>query len=171
MSLVLFIREFPYADVLLYWVHPKRGGFVYLAYPKSGYGGPRLIIDREENCFCYGQNAAMAAKASAFSLLSLGMCSSFHAEKLAKRCLTRGTYFIIQGSRDSYSAFTCPNTNWKSLLIISLSTDIATANSIPTRMALYSDSLFEALKPRRIACSILSPPEDFNCKPMLASIC
>ena len=50
------------------------------------------IIERE---------AATAAKASAFSLQSLGMCSSFQAEKLIKRCLTRDTYFSIRGSHDS----------------------------------------------------------------------
>ena len=67
--------------------------------------------------------------------------------------------------------FTCPTTNWESLRIISLSVDSVDANSIPARMASYSDSLFEALKPNRIACSSLSPPEDFNCRPMSAPVC
>ena len=55
VSLVLFIKEFPCANVLRYWVHPSRGGFVYLAYSDSDYRGTRLIIDKEENCFFYGQ--------------------------------------------------------------------------------------------------------------------
>ena len=113
----------------------------------------------------------MAAKAPAFSLQSLRMCSSFQAEKLPKRCLTRVIYFTIQGSRDSYSAFTCPTTNWESLRIMSLSADIAAFNSILARMASYSDSLFEALKPNRISCSILSPLGDFSCRPMPAPVC
>ena len=113
----------------------------------------------------------MTAKASAFSLQSLGMCSSFRAEKLPKRCLTRVTYFAIRGSRDSYSTFTCPTTNWESLRIISLSIDIAAANLIPARMTSYFDSLFEALKPSRIACSILSPLEDFSYRPMSTPVC
>ena len=95
---------------------------------------------------------AIMAKASAFSLQSLGTCSSFHAEKLARHCLTKATYFAIRGSRDLYSVFTCPTTNWESLRIISLSADIVTANSTPARMASYSDSLFEALRPSWTAC-------------------
>ena len=109
---------------------------------------------------------ATATKVSAFSLQSLGMCSSFQAEKLPKRCLTRVTYLAIRGSWDSYSAFTCPTTNWESLRSMSLSADITTASSIPVRMASYSNSLFEALKPSRIACSILSPIRNFSCRPM-----
>ena len=35
-------------------------------------------------------------------------------------------------------------------------------------MASYSDSLLEALNLNRIACSILSPDGDLNCKPMPA---
>ena len=113
-----------------------------------------------------GSDAATAAKASSISLQSLGTCLSFHVEKLARCCLTRVTYFSIWGSWDSYSAFTCPTTNWESLRIISLSADIAAANSILARMASYFDSLFEALKPSRIACSSLSPHWDFYYKPM-----
>ena len=104
----------------------------------------------------------MAAKASAFSLQSMGMCSSFQAEKLPNRCLTRVTYFAIQGSRDSYSVFICPTTNWESLQITSLSANIVVSSSIPTRMASYSDSLYETLKPSRIGFSILSPLGDFS---------
>ena len=110
------------------------------------------------------------AKVSALSLQSLGMCLSFHAEKLARRCLTKVTYFVIRGSRDSYSTFTCPTTNWESLRIISLSVDIAVANSIPARMTSYSNSLFEALKPSQTSCSILSPPGEFNYMPMSAPV-
>ena len=98
------------------------------------------------------------------------MCLSFHAEKIPKRFLTKVRYFTIWGSQDSYSAFTCPTTSWESLRIISLSADIAAANSIPARMASYSDSLLEALKPNRMACSILSPLGDFSCRPILASV-
>ena len=113
----------------------------------------------------------MAAKVSACSLQSPGMCSIFQDEKLPKRCLTRVTYFAIRGSRDSYSAFTCPTTNWKSLRIISFSVNVATSSLIPARMDSYYDSFFEALKPRQIACSILSPLGDFSCRPMSASVC
>ena len=96
---------------------------------------------------------------------------SFHVEKPASRCLTRVTYFAIRGSRDLYSAFTCPTTNWESLRIISLSADNAAANSIMARMTSFYDSLFEVLKPSRIACTILSPPGDFSCRLMPAPVC
>ena len=118
-----------------------------------------------------GSDAATVAKASALSFQSLKTCSSFHAKKLAMHCLTRVTYFAIRGSRDSYSPFTYPTTNWESLRIIILSADIAAVSSIPARMASYSDSLFKALKPSQIACSILSPPRDFNCRPMTTPVC
>ena len=94
------------------------------------------------------------------------MCSNFQAEKLPKRCLTMVTYFAIRGSQDSYSAFTYPTTNWESLRIMSLLANIAPASSIPARMTSYSDSLFEALKPSLISCSILSRLEDFRCRLM-----
>ena len=113
---------------------------------------------------------ATAAKASAFSLQSLVMCSSFQAEKLPKRCLTRDTYFAIRGSRDSYFSFTCPTINYESLRIRSLSADTVTAGSIPARMASYFDSLLEALKLKQIACSIFSPIGDLSCKPMSALV-
>ena len=38
-------------------------------------------------------------------------------------------------------------------------------------MASYSDSLLVALKPNRIACSILSQVGEVNCRPMLAPDC
>ena len=38
-------------------------------------------------------------------------------------------------------------------------------------MALYSDSLLEALKPRQTACSILSSKGEVNCRPMSAPDC
>ena len=60
-----------------------------------------------------GREAAMEANASAFSLESLGMCSSFQTRKLFKRCFTRETYFAIRGSQDSNSRLTCPTTNWE----------------------------------------------------------
>ena len=62
-----------------------------------------------------GRDAATTSKAFSFSLESVGTCSSFYVEKPARRCLTRATYFNIRGSLDSYSAFTCPTTNWESL--------------------------------------------------------
>ena len=118
-----------------------------------------------------GREAAMEANASAFSLESLGTCSSFQTEKLFKRCFTQETYFAIRGSRDSNSSLTCPTTNWESLRIKSLSTDNAAASSSLTRMASYFDSLLEALNPTRIACSILSPDGVLNCEPMLTPDC
>ena len=48
--------------------------------------------------------------------------------------------------------------------------DKATASSSSAMMASYSDSLLKALNPSRIACSILSPDGDFNCKPMPAPV-
>ena len=53
----------------------------------------------------------------------------------------------------------------------SFSTDKVVASSSPVRMASYSDSLLEALNPSRIACSILSPDGDLNCKSMPAPVC
>ena len=61
-----------------------------------------------------GREAATEANASAFSLESLGTCSSFQIGKF-KRCFTRETYFVIRGSWDSNSSLTCPTTNWESL--------------------------------------------------------
>ena len=48
---------------------------------------------------------------------------------------------------------------------------MAVTSSIPDRRASYSDSLFEALKPYRIACLILSPFGDFNYRPIPALVC
>ena len=62
-----------------------------------------------------GREAATEANASAFSLESLGTCSSFQTRKLFKSCFTQETYFAIRGSRDSNSSLTCPTTNWVSL--------------------------------------------------------
>ena len=118
-----------------------------------------------------GKEVATEANASAFSLESLGTCSSFQTGKLFKRCFSRETYFAIRGSRDSNSLLTCPTTNWESLRIKSLLADKAVASSSPAKMASYSDSLLEALNPSRIACSILSPDRVLNCKPMPALNC
>ena len=118
-----------------------------------------------------GREAAIEARASAISLESLGICSSFQTRKLLKRCFTQETYFTIRGSRDSNSSLTCPTTNCESLWTRSLSINKAAASSSPVRMASYSDSLLEALNPSWIACSILSPNGDFNCKPMPAPVC
>ena len=118
-----------------------------------------------------GREAATKAKVSAFSLESLGICSSFQTGKLLKRCFTRKTYFTIRGSRDSNSSLTCPTTNWESLWTRSLSANRAVASSSLARMASYSDSLLEALNLSRIAYLILSPDGDFNCKPMPALVC
>ena len=118
-----------------------------------------------------GREAATEARASAFSLKSLGICSSFQTGKLLKLCFNRETYFTIRGSRDSNSSLNCPTTNWESLWMRSLLEDRAAASSSPARMASYSYSLLEALNPSRIACSILSLDGDFNCKHMLAPVC
>ena len=118
-----------------------------------------------------GREAAMAAKASALSLQSLGTCSSFQTEKLLKRFFTKETYFSIRGSWDSNSALTCLTTNFESLSIKGLSEDTTATSSIPDNMASHFDSLLEALKPNRITCSILSPVGHFSCRPMLAPVC
>ena len=118
-----------------------------------------------------GREAATIAKASAFSLEFLGMCSSFHIGKLLKCYFTRETYFAIRGSRDSNSSLTCLTTNWESLLTRSLPANKAASSSSPTRMASYYDSLLEALNWSRMAYLILSPDGDFNCKPTLTPVC
>ena len=113
-----------------------------------------------------GKEAAIAAKASALSLESLGTCSSSQVERVFNFCLTKEAYFSIRGSLDSNSALTCPTTSRESLRIESLSAPMASASSRPTIKASYFDSLLEALKPKRTACSILSPVEEVNCRPM-----
>ena len=118
-----------------------------------------------------GREAPTEAKASTFSLDSLGICSTFQIGKLLKHCFTWETYFTIWGSRNLNSSLTCPTTNWESLWTRSLPADKATANSSLVRMASYYDSLLEALNPSRIAYSILSLDGDFNCKPMPAPVC
>ena len=86
-------------------------------------------------------------------------------------CLTKEAYFSIRSSLDLNSALTCPTTSCESLRIERLSAPTASASSSPAIMASYSDSLLEALKPKRIACSILSPVGEVNCRPMPAPDC
>ena len=71
--------------------------------------------------------------------------------------LIKEAYFSIRGSLDSNSALTCPTTSYESLLIRRRSAPTASASASPAVMDLYSNSLLEALKPKRTACSILSP--------------
>ena len=118
-----------------------------------------------------GKEAATAAKASALSLESLGTCSNFKAERVLNFCLTREAYFAIQRSLDSNSDLTCPTTSCESLLIERLSAPMASVSSRPAIMASYSDSLLEALKPKRTVCSILSLVGEVNCRPMPALDC
>ena len=118
-----------------------------------------------------GKDAATAAKASARSLLSLGTHSSFQAVRIFNFCLTREVYFSIRGSLDSNSALICPTTSCESLRIKRMLAPTTRARSSPAMMASYSDSLLEALKPRRTACSILSPVGEVNCRPMSAPDC
>ena len=117
-----------------------------------------------------GIEAAMVAKESAFSLQSRGTCSIFQSKRVFNFCLTREAYFAIRGSLDSNSALTCPTTSCESLLTERLSTPMASASSSPTIIASYSDSLLVALKPNRIACSILSLVGEVNCRPMPAPV-
>ena len=83
-------------------------------------------------------------------------------------CLTREAYFAIRGSLDSNSALTCPTTNCESLQIKRLLAPTTSASSSPAIMYSYSDSLLEALKPKRTACSILSPVREVNFRPIPA---
>ena len=109
-----------------------------------------------------GQEAATTAKASALSLESLGTCSSFQAERVLNLHLTREAYFAIRGALDSNSTLTCPTTSCESLRINRLLAPTARASLTPAIMASYSDSLLEAAKPKRTACSILSPVGEVN---------
>ena len=118
-----------------------------------------------------GKEASTTAKASALSLQSLRTCSSFQAKRVLNFCLTREAYFAIRGSLDSNSALTCPTTSCESLRIERLSAPTASASSRPAIMASYSNSLLEALKPKRTAYSILSPIGEVNCKRMSAPDC
>ena len=117
------------------------------------------------------KEVATAAKASTLSLWSLGTCSSLEAERVLSFCLTREEYFAIRGSLDSNSALTCPTTNCESLRIRRLSAPTARDSSIPAIKASYSDSLLKASKPKRTACSILSPAWEVNYRPMSAPDC
>ena len=71
--------------------------------------------------------------------------------------LTREAYFVIRGSLDSNYVLTCPTTSSESLRIKRRLAPTASTSSSPAIMASYSDSLLKALKPKRTACSILSP--------------
>ena len=117
------------------------------------------------------KEAATSAKASTLSLRSLGTCLSFQAEKLLSLCWTRETYFTIRGSLDSNFALTCPTTSCESLRIRRLLAPTTRASSTPAIKASYSDSLLEASKPKRTACSILSPTGEVNYRPMPAPDC
>ena len=86
-------------------------------------------------------------------------------------CLTKEAYFAIRGSRDSNSALTCPTTSCKSFQIQRLLAPTASASSSPAIMDSYSDSLLEALKPKRTACSILSLVGEVNYSSMSALDC
>ena len=107
----------------------------------------------------------------ACSLLSLGICSSFQGVRVLNLCLTKEAYFSIRGSRDSNSALTYPTTSCESLRIQRLLAPTASTSSSPAIMASYSDSLLEALKPKRTAYSILSPVGEVNCSTMSAPDC
>ena len=111
------------------------------------------------------------AKASARSLLSLRICSSFKVVRVLNFYLTREAYFSIRGSLDSNSALTCPTTSCESLRIKRLLAPTTSASSSPAIMASYSDSLLKELKPKRTACSILSPVGEVNCRPIPAPDC
>ena len=86
-------------------------------------------------------------------------------------CRTKETYFAIRGSMDSNSALTCLTTSCESLRIRRLSTPTARVSSTPAIKASYTDSLLEASKPKRTACSILSPVGEVNCRPIPAPDC
>ena len=86
-------------------------------------------------------------------------------------CLTKEVYFVIRGSLDSNSALTCPTTNCESLRIRRMWAPTARARSSPAIKASHSDSLLEALKPRRTACSIFSLVREVNCNPIPAPDC
>ena len=118
-----------------------------------------------------GKEATTAAKASPLSLESLGTCSSFQVMRALNFCLTREAYFSIRGSLHLNSTLTCPTTSCESLRIKTLSAPTVSASSSPATMASYSDLLLEALKPKRTACSILSPVGEVNCRPMPAPDC
>ena len=115
-----------------------------------------------------GKEAATTAKASTLSLKSLGTCSSSQVERVFNFCLTGKAYFAIRGSLDSNSALACPTTICESLRIERMSAPTASASSRPAIKASYSNSLLEALKPKRTACSILSPVGEVNCRSMSA---
>ena len=118
-----------------------------------------------------GKDAATTSKASTHSLLSLGTCSSFQDVRVLNFCLTREAYFAIRGSLDSNYALTCPTTSCESLRIKRLLAPTTRVRSSPAIMASYFDSLLKALKPRRTACSILSPVGEVNCRPIPAPDC
>ena len=118
-----------------------------------------------------GKETAMTTKASTLSLQSLGTCSSFQAERVLNFCLTRKAYFAIRGSLDSNSALTYPTTSCESLRIERLFALTMSASSRSAIMASYADSLLEALKHKRTACSILSLVGEVNCRPMPSPDC
>ena len=91
--------------------------------------------------------------------------------KVRNFCLTKEAYFSIRGSLDSNFALTCPMTSCELLQIKRILAPTTSASSSLAIMASYSDSLLEALKPKRTACSILSPVGEVNCRPIPAPDC
>ena len=77
-------------------------------------------------------------------------------------CLVKEAYLAIRGSLDSNSALICPTTSCESLCTRRLSTPTARASSTQAIKVSYSDSLLEALKPKRTACSIFPPVGEVN---------
>ena len=86
-------------------------------------------------------------------------------------CLTREAYFVIRGFLNSNYVLTCLTTSSESLRIKRRLAPTTSASSSPAIMASYSDSLLKALKPKRTACSILSPVGEVNCRPIPTTDC
>ena len=118
-----------------------------------------------------GREVATTAKASALSLRSLGISSSFQPKRALSLCLTKEAYFVIRDSLDSNYVLTCPITSCESLLIRRFSAPTARASSTPAIMASYSNSLLVASKPKWTACSILSQVGEVNCRPIPTPDC
>ena len=112
-----------------------------------------------------GKDATIAAKASAFSFESLGICSSFQDTKLSNQSLTKHTYLLMRWSRVLYSPFTCLTTSRESLCMMIFSEYKEIARSIPVKFASYSASLLDLGKSNCITSSILSPVGALSCKP------
>ena len=107
-----------------------------------------------------GRVAAILASASIFSFSSHGTHEMIHLSSFFKCFSTMVRYRVICSFFVLYSRWVCPTISWESFLIANLVVVNIRKRSSPASTTLYSASLLEVEKLRRITCSISFPVGD-----------